>query len=101
MQRVSARLLTHNLTAFGCGIFRSDHSVLAMKMLKKVGADDVEELADKPGTTNGTQFDTLQSMCLASFGELWFSTAGPMVGIPMILADVSREKELRVFLQEA
>ena len=37
-----------------------------------------EELADKTGTTNGTKFDML----------LWFLTAGPVEGIPMILTEL-------------
>ena len=30
----------------------------------EVGVGDEEELVDKPGTTNGTQFDILQSILL-------------------------------------
>ena len=32
--------------------------------VEEVGVDGVEELVDKPGTTNGAQFDVLQSMFL-------------------------------------
>ena len=49
---------------------------------EEVGVDDVEKLVDKPGTTDGTLFDFL-----AIFGEMWFLTAGPMVGLPMIIAE--------------
>ena len=41
---------------------------------EEVGVDDVEELVDKRGTTDGTLFDFL-----AIFGEMWFLTAGPVV----------------------
>ena len=51
----------------------------------------VEELADKPGTTNATLFDILQYP-LAFFGEMWFLTAGPVVSIPMILAELPEKK---------
>ena len=52
----------------------------------------VEELVDQPGTTNGTYFNLLQSIFLLFFGELWFSTAGPMVSIPMIFAEFPERK---------
>ena len=57
--------------------------------VEEVGVDDVEELVDKPGTTNGGAHSLIncnQFSC-PFFGELWFSTAGPVVGIPMILAE--------------
>ena len=43
-----------------------------------VGVCVVEELVDKPGTTNGTQFEKLQSILLPFVGEMWFLTAGPV-----------------------
>ena len=59
--------------------------------VEEVGVGDVEELVDKLWTTNGTQFDILQSFFLFFFfGELWFSTAGPMVDLPMILTEFPR-----------
>ena len=86
--------------------------------------DEVEELVDKPGTTNGTWFDVSQwnflpflVRCgfwplvrrqlypnssqsfpidsLAIFGEMWFLTAGPVVGISMILAEFPERKNCR------
>ena len=60
-----------------------------------------EELTDKPGTTNDSLLDILQSILLPFFGEMWFLTAGPVVGIPMTFAEFPRVKELREFLQEA
>ena len=57
----------------------------------EVGVGVVEELVDKPGTTNGTLFDILQSILLPFFGEMWFLTAGPVVGIPMILTELHQE----------
>ena len=38
---------------------------------------------------------------LALFDEMWFLTAGPVVGLPMILAELPREKELLEFHQGA
>ena len=61
-----------------------------MKMMRKCVVGVVEELVDKPGTTNGTYF-----ILLVRCG---FCLLGPVVGIPMI---ASRDKELREFLQEA
>ena len=43
----------------------------------EVSVDVLQELVDEPRTTNGIQFDTLQSMAL--FGEMWFLTAGEAV----------------------
>ena len=51
-----------------------------------------EELADKPGTANGTQFNFVAINSFAIFGETWFLTAGPVVGIPMILAELPERK---------
>ena len=65
---------------------------LAMNMLnEEVGVDDVEDLVDKPGTKNGALFDILQSInSLAISDEMWFLTAGPMVCIPMIFAEIPK-----------
>ena len=65
----------------------------------EVGVGVVEELVDKPGTTNGTYFDILQSILLPFFGEMWFLSAGPVVGTHDP-SRASQEEELRVFLQE-
>ena len=46
----------------------------------------LDELVDKPGTTNGTQIDIFQSILLAIFGEMWFLTARPVESFPMILS---------------
>ena len=54
-----------------------------------VGADDVEELFDRPGTTKGTEFAVLQSIFLPIFDELWLLTTSPMVSIPVIFAEFS------------
>ena len=43
------------------------------------GEDDVEELADKPGTTKGTWFEKNAINSFAMSGEMWFLTAGPVV----------------------
>ena len=48
----------------------------------------VEELVDKPGTTNGTSFDILQSILLPFLVRCVFLTAGPVVGLPMILTEL-------------
>ena len=57
--------------------------------VEEVGVGVVEELIDKPGTTNGTLFDILQSIfSFALFGEMWFLTAGLVVSTPSILAEL-------------
>ena len=56
--------------------------------VEEVGVDVIEEFVDKPGTTNGTQFHILQSILLPFFGEIWFLTAGPVVSIPMTIAEL-------------
>ena len=38
-----------------------------------------EELADKPGTTSGTELDFFEINSLAISDEMWFLTAGPVV----------------------
>ena len=70
-------------------------------MMEEAGEDDVEDVVDSPGTTNGTQFDFFAINSLGIFGELWFLTAGPVGRIPMIFRRASLVKELRVFLREA
>ena len=68
---------------------------------EEVGVGVVEELVDKPGTTNGAQFDMIAINSLAIFGEMWFLTAGPVVKKTHDPRRASREKEPREFLQEA
>ena len=51
-----------------------------------------EELADNPGTTNGTQLDILQSILLPFSDLMWFLTDGPVACIPMILAEFPERK---------
>ena len=60
----------------------------------------MEELVDKPGTTNGTYFDILQSIFSPFFGEMWFVTAVPVVGIPMILAELPERKNCGCFFKK-
>ena len=40
--------------------------------VEEVGVGVVEDLVEKPGTTNGTQFDTLQSILLPSLVRCGF-----------------------------
>ena len=60
----------------------------------------VEELVDKPGTTNVTWFDFLQPILLLFFGEMWFLTAGPVVSMPMILAELPERKNCGSFFKK-
>ena len=46
------------------------------------------------------QFDILQSNFLPFWGELWFSTAGPQVGIPLILAEFPERKNCGCFFKK-
>ena len=40
---------------------------------------DEEEIADKPGTTIGTQFSVLHCFSNTIFNETWFLTVGPLI----------------------
>ena len=55
----------------------------------EAGEDELEELVDRPGTTNGTSFSVLHFIRLSFFDELWFLTTGPLVGISVIFAEFS------------
>ena len=63
----------------------------------EVGEDDVEELVDKPRTTNGTLLDIMQSSLLPFLMRYSWS-GGMKTHDPH---RVSPRKELREFLQEA
>ena len=67
---------------------------------EEVGVAVVEELVDKPGTTNGTQFDFFAINYLAILGETWSLTAGPVVSIPMILAELPERKNCENFFKK-
>ena len=62
-QRVSPWLRTHTPTSFCCGIFKPVTESFD-EDVEEGCADDVEELVDKPGTTDGAEFDVLQSILL-------------------------------------
>ena len=64
-----------------------------------VGVGVVEELVDKPRTSNGTYFDILQSI-LVVFGEMWFLTAGPVVCTPMVLTEFPERKNCGSFFKK-
>ena len=55
---------------------------------EEAGVGAVEELVDKPGTTNGTEFDKLQSIFLSFFVSCGFLTVGPVASVPMILEEL-------------
>ena len=64
-----------------------------MKMLTKqmkMSEDEVEELVDRPGTTNGHVVRFFHLILSPFFGEMWFLTTGPVVGVPMILKELSK-----------
>ena len=72
-----------------------------MKIDGEVGEGVVEEeLDDKPGTTNSTEFDVLQSIPYTFLMRCGFDrwSSGMYTHDPH---RASREKELREFLQEA
>ena len=76
-----------------CWIFRADHWILWRRCWRSRGEDDVEELVCKPGTTSGRLFATLQSILLPFWVRCGFLTAGPVVGIPLILAELPERKD--------
>ena len=65
----------------------------------EVGVDFVEELVDKPGTTNGT-FLIHCNQFSCPFGEMWSLTAGPVVSITMILAELPERKYCGSFFKK-
>ena len=66
----------------------------------EAGEDELEELVDGSGTTNGTQFVLLQSIFLPFLTRCGFLTTGPIV-VTRDLRIVFQVKELPVYLQEA
>ena len=65
-----------------------------------VGVGVVEELADKPGNYEWHMVWKIAINSLALFGEMWFLTAGPVVGIPMILAEIPERKKCGSFFKK-
>ena len=85
----SSSLLLPLLSSTGFSAYRlTSNAESCDEDAEEVGVGVVEELVDKPGTTNGTGFLYIAINSLAFFGVLWFSTAGPLVGCPMILAEL-------------
>ena len=72
----------------------------AMEMLKKQFWMLQRHSPTNPGTTNGTQFDILQSMFLPFFGEMCFLTAGPVGRVPVILAELPEQKNRVCFFKK-
>ena len=66
----------------------------------EVGVGVVEELVDKSGTPNGTKFEKLQSILLSFLVRCGFLTAGPVVGIPMILSELPERKNCGSFFKK-
>ena len=59
-----------------------------------------EELADKPGTTNGTLFEILQSILLPFLMRCGFLTTDPVVCFPMIFAELPKWKHCGCFFKK-
>ena len=67
----------------------------------EVGVGVVEELADKPGTTNGTLFDILQSILLPFLVRcVVFDRWSRGEGIPMILTEFPERKNCGSFVKK-
>ena len=101
MQRVSPMLPL--LSGTGCSVYLLTSNTESFdEDDEEVGVDVVEELVDEPGSTNSIQlvFFAINSFAIFFFGEMWFLTAGPVVGTHDPCR-ASQEKELREFLQEA
>ena len=47
---------------------------------------ELEDPVDNPGATKGTKFSVLHRIC-PSLGQLWFLTAGPLVGITVFFTE--------------
>ena len=85
----ASTLVVSLLTVAGCSV---GVTVSCDEDVGEVGEDEVEELVDRPGMTNGTWFDVSQLNFLPFFDEMWFLTTGPMVSIPVIFAGFSKWK---------
>ena len=59
-----------------------------------------EELADKPGTTNGTQLEILQPILLPFLMGCGFLTAFPVIRVPMFFAQFPQGKHCRSFFKK-
>ena len=56
-----------------------------------MGDELVPEFDDNPGTTLGTIFSVLQKKNpLPVCGQRWLMTAGPLIGITVFFAELSR-----------
>ena len=52
--------------------------------------DEVEELVDQPGTTNGTSFDVSQCIIFGIYDEMWFLATRSMVTVPIFFEEFSK-----------
>ena len=50
----------------------------------------VPEFDDNPGTTRGTKISVLHKKILPMFGQPWFVTARPLIGISIFFAELSK-----------
>ena len=107
----SSMLFAFSVSADPCNGFQRDSSLIISLLsaagfsvlirlscdedVEVLGEDDVEELVDRPGTTNGTKFDILQLMFLPFWVRCGFLTTGPMVCTPMIFAELPEWKNCR------
>ena len=62
----------------------------------EVGDCELEELVDRPGTTN-VRRGAFRPSTISN--ELWFLTTIPMVIVPMIFAEFPCERELPVYFR--
>ena len=92
MRRVCPKLFTRTSTSFGYWILRVSPNVKYRILWwdDDVGVGVVEELATRDSEWHIAGYVAINS--LAIFVEMWFLTAGPVVGIPMIPAELPEWK---------
>ena len=98
-QRVSPWLLTGTSTSFCCWIFRANHRILWWRWWRSSWSCSWGRT--RWLTRNHEQYRVryTANSSLALFGEMWFLTAGPVVGVPMILAELPERKNFGCFFR--
>ena len=68
--------------------------------VEEAGEDKVEELVDRPRDNEWYIVRCFAFDSFAIFGEMWFLTTGPVVGVPMILAELPQLENCGCFFKK-
>ena len=93
-------LLVYASTSFCCWIFLAGHSILWWRCWRSKWRWS----GGIRWKTRDNEWHVVRHVAIdsvAMFGEMWFLTTGPVVGIPMIFAELPKWKSCGCFLQEA